>query len=463
MTTEIVILAGGVGKRMLSGRPKVLHTLGGRPLLHHIIQSSANIQPKKINIVVGEKTKDFITEEIDRYALNFPDNSTEVKWITQPLPKGTGQAALLAVENLDNDATVVIINGDMPLITSHTISKAACVDQNLTMVTCHLDNPKSYGRILRDENNQVCGIVEELEASDVQREIKEVNVNCFGAKAGWLKRWLSKLENKNFLEEYYLPDIVSMAAVDGHSIQCVAPTDYQEILGANNRVELSRLERIYQQRVAADIMSAGVGIMDPFRFDLRGILKHGLDCQVDINVILEGTVRIGHNVKIGANSIIRNSVIGNDSVVHENSVIENSMIGSNCQIGPFARIRAISMIGNHCKIGNYVEVKESFIDTNTKASHLSYIGNARVGKNVNIGAGVITCNYDGVRKHKTIIQDNAFVGSDSQLIAPVKIGEGAIIGAGSSITSDIDDGSLVITRAPRKTFPNWKQGKANKH
>ncbi len=462
MTTEIVILAGGSGKRMLSGRPKVLHTLGGRPLLHHIIESSAAIQPSRINIVVGAKTRDFIVEEVGRYPLNMPDKHTEINWVTQPSPDGTGQAALLGVENIDDETVVIIINGDMPLIMPDTIARTAVVGGNLNMVTCNLDNPKSYGRILRDKNNKVKGVIEHLDATQAQREIKEVNVNCFGAKAAWMKEWLPELKKENLLKEYYLPDIVAIAADEGHDIQCITPLDYQEILGANNQVELSNIERIYQKRVATQLMKEGVSIMDPGRFDLRGILKHGLDCRIDINAILEGKVRIGHNVVIGANSIIRNSVIGNNSVILENSMIENSIVGSYCTIGPFARIRPISLIGDYAKIGNFVEIKESLIDKKTKASHLSYIGNARIGKNVNIGAGVITANYDGSGKHKTTIQDNVFIGSDSQLVAPLNIGEGATIGAGSSITSDIDSGTLVITRAQRKTFPNWQRSKSTK-
>ncbi len=444
---------------MLSGRPKVLHTLGGRPLLHHIIESSATIQPKKINIVVGEKTKDFIVEEVSCYPLNLTNPNTEIAWITQPTPEGTGQAALLGIANIPDDTTVVILNGDMPLITPDTIARVAEVNNNLNMVACSIDHPKGYGRILRDKNQKVTRVIEDLDATDTQKYILEVNVNCFGAKANWMKKWLPELNTKNLMQEYYLPDIVALANADGHNIQCIQPSEPQEIYGANNQVELANIERIYQKRVATQLMKEGVSIMDPTRFDMRGILKHGLDCRIDINVILEGKVRIGHNVTIGANSIIRNSVIGNNSVILENSMIENSMVGSHCRIGPYARVRPISLIGDHAKIGNFVEVKESLIDKETKASHLSYIGNARIGKNVNIGAGVITANYDGSRKHKTTVQDNVFIGCDSQLVAPLNIGEGATIGAGSSITRDIDSGTLVLTRAQRQTFPNWQRSK----
>lgn len=459
MPIEIIILAGGSGKRMISGRPKVLHPLGGRPLIHHIIETAAAIRPKKINIVVSAKKKDLVIKELGLYPLNLIDPNTEIEWIVQPLPKGTGQAALLAVKNIDDSTSVVIINGDMPLIMSKTIAQTADVDRHMNMVTCTLENPSSYGRVLRDQNNRVSGVIEDRDASEAQKAIKEVNVNCFGARAAWLKCWLPKLDDRNSQNEYYLPDIVAMAAADGRRIQCIQPSEYQEILGANNQVEISNLERIYQHRIARELMHSGLGIMDPSRFDLRGILKHGLDCRIDINVILEGKVRIGNNVKIGANSIIRNSVIGNDTVIHENSIIENSMVGSSCSIGPFARVRPISLIGDHSKIGNFVEIKESLIDRNSKASHLSYIGNARIGKNVNVGAGVITCNYDGSKKHKTTIQDDVFVGSDTQLVAPLTIGQGATIGAGSSITSDIESGSLVVARAERKTIPNWRKNK----
>ena len=447
---------------MLSRRPKVLHILGGRPLLHHIIESSSTVQPDKINIVVGGATRDFIMEEVNRYPLNMVNPHTEIAWITQPLPKGTGQAALMGVENIEDDATVIILNGDMPLITPGTIARTAEIGDNLSMVTCNLDNPNSYGRIIRTRDNKIKGVVEELDATDSQRKIQEVNVNCFGARAAWLKKWLPSLKTRNLMAEYYLPDIVAMAAADGHDIQGITPLDSQETLGANNHVELANLERIYQKRVATRLMGEGVRIMDPTRFDMRGILKHGLDCRIDINVILEGKVRIGHNVTIGANSIIRNSVIGNNSVILENSIIESSMVGSHCMIGPYARLRPISQIEDHVRIGNFVEIKESLIDRETRASHLSYVGNARIGKNVNIGAGVITANYDGSGKHRTTIQDNVFIGSNSQLVAPLNIGEGATIGAGSSITRDIDSGCLVITRAQRKTFPNWQRGKSKK-
>ncbi|MCY4218486.1 MAG: bifunctional UDP-N-acetylglucosamine diphosphorylase/glucosamine-1-phosphate N-acetyltransferase GlmU [Gammaproteobacteria bacterium] len=462
MTIEIVILAGGSGKRMLSGRPKVLHTLGGRPLLHHIIESSATIRPEKINIVVGSKTKDSIVEEVSKYPLNMTNPNTKIAWITQPLPEGTGQAACLGIENIPDDTTVIVLNGDMPLIKPDTIAQTAEVSDNLNMVTCNIDNPKSYGRIQRNKNNKITGVIEDLDATNKQKNILEVNANCFGAKAAWLKKWLSNLTAENAMKEYYLPDIVAMAAADGHEIQSIQPTESQEILGANNQVELANIERIYQIRVATQLMREGVNIMDPTRFDMRGILKHGLDCRIDINVILEGKVRIGQNVTIGANTIIRNSVIGNNTVILENSMIENSMVGSHCTIGPYARVRPISLIGDHAKIGNFVEVKESLIDRETKASHLSYIGNARIGRNVNIGAGVITANYDGSGKHKTTVQDNVFIGCDSQLVAPLNIGEGATIGAGSSITRDIDSGTLVLTRAQRTTFPNWQRGKERK-
>ena len=441
---------------MRSDLPKVLHSLGGRPILQHVIESSSVLRPERINIVVGA-TKDYIVDTISRFPLNMPDPDTRLNWIVQPSPEGTGQAALLAVEDMDDDSTVVILNGDMPLITPDTIMETANVGGHLNMVTDILDNPGSFGRILRDENDRISGIVEERDATDEQKKIREVNANCFGMKASWLKKWLPRLNDRNSQQEYYLTDIVSLAVADGLAIRRVSPVDGNEMLGANNRAELADLERVYQRRVARHLMEDGLTMMDPARFDLRGILKHGLDCRIDINVILEGKVRIGNNVSIGAHSVIRNSVIGHDTHILENTVIENSMIGSHCVVGPFARIRPVTLIGDNSRIGNFVEVKESLIDRGSKVNHLSYIGDARIGRNVNVGAGVITCNYDGARKHKTIIQDEVFVGSDSQLVAPVVIGQGATIAAGTTITSNVNNDSLVLTRTPQKTLPNWNR------
>ncbi len=447
MALNIIILAAGEGSRMRSAIPKVLHKLGGIPLLGHVLQTSHSLSAERVVVVYGHGG-----EQV-RAALNEPD----VVWVEQAEQLGTGHAVLQGIPYLAKDDTVLILYGDVPLTSAHTLQRLVSrVDDNsLALLTADLEDPSGYGRIVRDERRQVTRIVEDKDASDEQRSISEINTGILAVKAALLGECLSAIKNDNAQGEYYLTDIIAMAVEKGVSIVTESPDSIDEIIGVNNRVQLAALERSFQQTQAERLMMSGVTLYDPARFDLRGRLQAGSDVVIDVNVVLEGEVVLGDRVQIGANVIIKDASIGDDVVIRSNCVIEGAVIGHSCQLGPFARVRPETVCREEVRIGNFVEVKKSTIGSGSKINHLSYVGDSTVGREVNIGAGTITCNYDGANKHQTDIGDNVFIGSNTQIIAPVKIGAGATIGAGSTITRDVPGDELTLSRAPQETLKGW--------
>jgi len=379
-----------------------------------------------------------------------------VQWIEQAEQLGTGHAVNQAMPAIPGHHTLMVLYGDVPLITDDTLKQlAAAATNGLGLLTTHLSEPGGYGRIVRDEAGNVLAIVEEKDASEQQRTIQEVNTGMLAVSAASLRCWLDALDNNNAQGEYYLTDIIAMAVSEGIAVQTVNPKVVAEVMGVNNRVQLAQLERDYQRRQAEALMTSGVTLLDPERFDLRGALKAGQDVIIDVNVVMEGDVVLGDGVYIGPNCYLRDVVIAAGTRINSHSVLEQADIGEECRIGPFARIRPETVLADRVHIGNFVEVKKSRVATGSKINHLSYVGDTVVGSGVNIGAGVITCNYDGANKHRTVIGDNAFIGSDTQLVAPVEVGAGATIGAGSTITHDTPEGELTLSRTRQKTINGW--------
>jgi bifunctional UDP-N-acetylglucosamine pyrophosphorylase/glucosamine-1-phosphate N-acetyltransferase len=445
---EVVILAAGKGTRMRSSLPKVLHKLADKPLLQHVIDTARTLEPHAVHVVYGhggEVVKQTINDET-------------LLWAEQAEQLGTGHAVEQAIGNLKGDSTVLVLYGDVPLVSEATLQALLPhAVEGIALLTMELDNPSGYGRIVRDDSGSVQRIVEQKDASEDELAITEVNTGILAIDGSRLHSWLKRLENANAQGEYYLTDIIAMAANDGLSVNALCTADQDEVAGVNDRVQLAHLERVYQQRQAEKLMRAGVTLMDPSRFDLRGSVETGEDVTIDTNVILQGEVKLGHRVTIGSGCVLKNVIIGDGVEIAPLSVLENAVIGSDCAIGPFARIRPGTELASGARIGNFVEVKNSAIGAGSKVNHLSYIGDTTMGANVNIGAGTITCNYDGANKHRTVIGDNAFIGSDSQLVAPVCIGDGATIGAGATITKDVSDNELSLTRAPQKGIKGWKR------
>lgn len=448
LALNIIILAAGQGTRMKSALPKVLHPLAGVPLVQHVINTSKSLMPKHINVVYGhggEQVQDAI-------------NDAGINWILQAEQLGTGHAVDQVSDHLSDNELVLILYGDVPLIHIETLADLLkqAVD-GIALLTVYLDNPQGYGRIVRNNNGQVENITEDKDASDAIKKIHEVNTGILAVKASLLKDWLSKLDNSNAQKEYYLTDIIAMAVNDNYTVHTTQPDNEYEVMGVNNRVQLSELERYFQQEQANQLMTAGVTLADPSRIDIRGQLVHGKDIFIDVNTVIEGNVSIGNNVSIGANCVIKDSKIADNVEILPMSILDNTSIGKASKVGPFARLRPGAVLSDNTHIGNFVEIKKSFIGDGSKVNHLTYIGDSLVGKNVNIGAGTITCNYDGANKHQTIIGDDVFVGSATQLVAPVKIGKKATIGAGSTITSDVNDDDLAITRVKQKTIKGWQR------
>lgn len=446
---EIVILAAGQGKRMYSDMPKVLHTLGGRALLAHVLASAYALNPSVVHVVYGHGG--------ERVREAFPE--TKINWVRQAEQKGTGHAVAQAMPGVAEAARVLVLYGDVPLIRSDTLAEllAAAGPDGLALLTAVLDDPGSYGRIVRESTGRVIKIVESKDATDAERTVREINTGFLAAPATRLKVWLARLRNQNTQGEYYLTDIISMAAVEKVTIATRAPQNISEILGVNSRQELAHLERLYQNRRAQQLMEQGVTLRDPARFDVRGELLCGRDVVIDINVVFEGKVVLGDRVHIGPNNVIRDCSIGDGTTVLANCVMEESTIGRDCRLGPFTRLRPGAQIADRVHLGNFVEIKKSEVGAGAKINHLSYVGDTVVGKDVNIGAGTIVCNYDGVNKHRTVIGDKAFIGSNTALVAPVTVGAGATIGAGSVITKEVPAGELTLTRSPQITKSGWKR------
>jgi bifunctional UDP-N-acetylglucosamine pyrophosphorylase/glucosamine-1-phosphate N-acetyltransferase len=447
MDLSIIVLAAGQGTRMRSNLPKVLHPLGGRPLLAHALDAAHRLAAAAIHVVIGHGA-----EEVRRA---FPQAG--VHWVIQEHRLGTGHAVAQVLPGVPDTHTVLVMYGDIPLITVATLEKLLGVvaQGGLALLTAELDDPGGYGRILRDADGTIRGIVEEKDATSEQRRIHEINTGFLAAPVARLHPWVQALENNNAQGEFYLTDVAAQAVRDGVALRAVRAADPYEILGVNDRAQLAALERCYQQRQAQACLQAGITLIDPARFDLRGRLTAGQDVVIDVNAVLEGAVTVGNRVRIGPNVVLRETTVGDDVTIHANCVIEQATIGDGARIGPFARIRPETDLAAHSHVGNFVEIKKSEVGEGSKINHLSYIGDTRVGRNVNIGAGTITCNYDGASKHRTVIGDAVFIGSDTQLVAPVEIGDGATIGAGSTITRDAPAGELTLSRAPQQTRPGW--------
>lgn len=449
MNLSVIILAAGQGTRMRSRLPKVLHNLGGRPLLGHVVHTAQALEAEAVYGIVGHGA-DVVRSTLTGLA---------VKWLEQKEQLGTGHAVLQALPAVPPEHLVLVLYGDVPLTSVATLRRLIAVagDHTMGLLTAHIKDPAGYGRIIRNAQGEVIAVVEQADASAGQREIKEINTGMLVVKAGYLRKWVMALSNKNSQGEFYLTDVIAMAVKDNVPIKTVNPADVTEIMGVNNKAQLAELERVFQRRNAARLLEHGVTLIDPARIDVRGEIAAGRDVTIDVNVVFEGHVRLGNDVIIGANCYLRDAAIGDGTVILPNSVIEGAEIGEACRIGPFARIRPGTELAAAAHIGNFVEVKNTMVGEGSKINHLSYVGDAIVGNKVNIGAGTITCNYDGANKHQTIIEDGVFVGSSTQLVAPVTLGANATIGAGSTITKDAPPGELTLSRAPQQTRKGWKR------
>jgi len=451
---QVVILAAGQGKRMHSRLPKVLHPLGGRPMLLHVLDSARRLAPTRLAVVIGHGGEAVTSH------LEAPD----VAWAMQDRQLGTGHAVMQAMPMLEPKGVVLVLYGDVPRIATGTLRSLvdAAAENQLALLTQEVDDAKGYGRIVRDASGRVARIVEERDASEAERAIREVNTGVVAAPFAKLEAWLAGLTNDNVQGEYYLTDIVAAAVAENYPVAVRRPQSPTECLGVNSKRELARIERLLQMDRAQALLDAGVTLADPARVDVRGELACGRDVSIDVNCIFEGKVALGDGVKVGANCILRDVTVGDGTEIRPFSLLEEASVGANARIGPYARIRPGTQLADEVHIGNFVEVKASAIGRASKANHLAYVGDATVGKGVNIGAGTITCNYDGANKHRTVIEDDVQIGSDVQLVAPVTIGRGATIGAGATITKDAPPGELTVTEKKQVTRPGWKRPQKSK-
>ena len=451
MTLGIIILAAGQGTRMRSELPKVLHRIAGRPLLAHVATAARTLNPAGTVVVFGHGG-----QRVPQALAGL-----DVQWVEQAERLGTAHAVAQALPLLSGVERVLVLYGDVPLISPTTLQGLLAVaeDTALGLLTMRLDDPSGYGRVIRAPAGRIERIVEEKDAADAERSICEVNTGIMVAHRASLERWIRAIDNANSQGEYYLTDVVGLAAGEGIEIHATPVSDPFEVMGVNDRVQLAALERHLQARQAEALMRRGVTLADPSRFDLRGELQVGRDVEIDVNVILEGSVELGNAVRIGPNTLVRDSRIGDGVEILANCVIEHAVIGAGSRIGPYTRLRPEAELGERVHVGNFVEIKKSTVGAGSKINHLSYVGDASVGREVNVGAGTITCNYDGANKHRTVIGDQAFIGSDSQLVAPITIGAGATIGAGSTITRDAPDGELTLSRVRQQTVQGWTRPK----
>ncbi|WHP80318.1 bifunctional UDP-N-acetylglucosamine diphosphorylase/glucosamine-1-phosphate N-acetyltransferase GlmU [Edwardsiella anguillarum] len=445
---SVVILAAGKGTRMYSDLPKVLHPLAGKPMVQHVIDSALTLGARQVHLVYGHGG-DLLKAHLSGQPLN---------WVLQAQQLGTGHAMQQAAPDFSDDEDILMLYGDVPLISAATLQRliAAKPQGGIGLLTVKLDDPSGYGRIVR-HHGSVVGIVEHKDASELQRRINEINTGILVANGADLKRWLARLDNNNAQGEFYITDIIAMAHQEGRQIAAVHPERLSEVEGVNNRLQLSTLERAYQQQQAQRLLLAGVMLTDPARFDLRGELVHGRDVVIDTNVIIEGKVTLGDRVHIGSGCVLKDCQIADDSVISPYTVIEGARLAQACTVGPFARLRPGACLDAEAHVGNFVEMKKAYLGRGSKAGHLSYLGDAEIGAGVNIGAGTITCNYDGANKHQTVIGDDVFVGSDSQLVAPVTVGRGATIAAGTTVTKNVGDGELVLSRVKQVQLSGWKR------
>lgn len=450
MRISVVILAAGKGSRMKSDLPKVLQPVGGQPMLSHLVRTTKKIKPKECVIVYGHKGDDV------KKAMS---HHTHLKWVEQHEQLGTGDAVKYAVPHINTDlkGVCLVLVGDIPLIRPSTLQALAEVSggERLAVLTVKKDKPKGYGRIVKDERGLITAIIEEKDASDEEKKIKEINTGVLAIPTQDIQHWLAQLDNNNAQKEYYLTDLVEVANRENRRVVSLCIDDESEVAGINDKKQLAETEREFQYRKALKLLNEGVTIVDTQRLDVRGQIKTGRDVYLDINTVLKGTVKIGNNVHIEPNCIIENAVIGDNVIIRANSIIEQATVEANSQVGPFARLRPDTVLESGSRVGNFVEVKKSTIGKGSKVNHLSYIGDARIGEDVNVGAGTITCNYDGVNKSPTIIDDHAFIGSNSSLVAPITVGSNATVGAGSVITKDVPQDSLTVARAKQTVVDHW--------
>jgi bifunctional UDP-N-acetylglucosamine pyrophosphorylase / glucosamine-1-phosphate N-acetyltransferase len=454
MRLSVIILAAGQGKRMKSDLPKVLQPLAGRPLLKHVIDVAQSLEPATVDVVYGhggEQVRERLKDE-------------QVRWVLQAEQLGTGHAVRQAAPNLADERLALVLYGDVPLIRRTTLDQLVKLagPNAVSLLTMVTDDPSGYGRVVRDGRGQVQKIVEQKDASKTQLKIRECNTGILVAPTKRLKLWLSLLKNNNAQREYYLTDIIAMAVKDKAKVNpLIAPT-LAEVLGVNDKVQLAEVEALRRAQVNRELMIAGVTMADPARVDVRGTLTHAADVFIDVNVVFEGRVTLGNRVHIGPNCVIRDSHIGDGTQVHAHCVIDNATIGADCSIGPFSRFRPTSTLANSVHIGNFVEVKNSTLGEASKANHLAYVGDAEVGCRVNIGAGTIVANYDGANKHRTKIGDDVHTGSNSVLVAPITVGDGATIGAGSTVANQVAAGKLTVARARQVTIEGWQRPQKQK-
>jgi bifunctional UDP-N-acetylglucosamine pyrophosphorylase/glucosamine-1-phosphate N-acetyltransferase len=449
MPNSVVILAAGQGKRMNSDLPKVLQPLAGKPMLEHVIDVARSLDPDHICVVYGHGGA----------RVQAALQKAHVDWVLQAQQLGTGHAVMQALPLIPDDHTVLVLYGDVPLIKSGTLRRmvAEAADGALAVLTVELDNPEGYGRIVRDASGHVQTIVEQAEATPQQQRIREVNTGVMAARADLLRQWLLNVTSNNRQGEFYLTDVVGIAHGAAVRINTVAASSTAEVAGVNDKVQLAQAEAHHRRERAHELLLAGATIVDPARIDIRGDVAVGRDVYIDINVILAGTVRLAGGVKIGPNCLIIDSQIGPDTEILANCVIDNAVVGENCKIGPFARLRPRAVLQADVHIGNFVEVKNTTVGARSKANHLTYLGDAKIGSDVNVGAGSVTCNYDGENKWPTFVEDGAFIGSGTMMVAPVRIGAGATIGAGSTITQSTPEGKLTLERSQQVSSDKWQR------
>ena len=453
MSLAVVILAAGKGKRMQSALPKVLHPLAGRPLLAHVLDTARALAPRRILVVHGHGG-----EEVKALF-----ESAQVEWVEQAEQLGTGHAVMQALPQVQDDAEVLVLCGDVPLIRVDTLRRLADAARGgLALLTMEPPDPTGYGRIVRGTSGSVERIAEQKDASPQELAIGEVNAGFLAARKSRFAAWLAKTRNENAQREYYLTDVVALAVREGVAVTSVKASDWREALGVNSRHDLAQLERSFQALQAARLLEAGATLADPARIDVRGEMSCGRDVWIDVNCVLEGRVILGDGVRIGPNCLLRNAEVGAGSEILGYSMLSGARVGARCRVGPYARLRPGAELAEDVHIGNFVEVKASRFGAGSKANHLSYIGDAEVGARVNIGAGTITCNYDGAAKHRTVIEDDCFIGSDTTLVAPVRVTKGSYIGAGSTITKETPPGQLTLARARQVTVPGWQPPRKNK-
>ena len=462
MPTRLIVLAAGKGTRMKSALPKVVHRLAGRSLLGHVLETGAALAPAGISVVVGHGAE-AVRETVERELAARPADATPpppLDWVEQAEQLGTGHAVRVALPTADGEDTVLVTYGDVPLIRTATLARlieATEGGEALALLTVHMNDATGYGRIVRDEAGEVVRIVEQKDASEAERAIGEANAGVIAGRASRLAGLLERVGRDNAQGEYYLTDVFGLAADDGVPVRTVHPEAAHEVAGVNDRVQLAALERVHQREVAESLMVAGATLADPARIDVRGTLEVGTDVEIDVNCTFEGRCRVGDGARIGPNCTLVDATVAPGARVHASSVIEGARVGEGAEVGPFARLRPGTALGANAKVGNFVETKNASVGPGSKINHLSYVGDAELGENVNVGAGTITCNYDGANKHLTRIGDGAFIGSNSALVAPIDVEPGATVGAGSTLGRRVEAGSLTFTRAPVTVRGNWRR------